>query len=340
MSGHPGIIHSHCVVYAGSHHANIDLQSFPATDAATQTIIIPHRAVSIIQHQTRNYYHWLLESFPKLLLLQRHLLSHPENADIRVLVPEPGTCRPCDQTLALPAFAALRDRIVPYKRAGTTRYAFPRGLWIVDWIHPREDAHGSLAGNLWGVYWPPREVHHLVRDFFHHSAGVMAHPAASEGEVGRRSVVYVARKGKTRAFPNEDALVVYLRNRFGARLVVHTGTEALEEQVRMFAQARVVVGNHGAGLTNYVFTRPGRAALVMVPMHPHVEFCFSHLVAALSGRSYVVTEIPGAHYYGSYGSITENQMKVLGDTVEEAFDEMLAAEKGSELKEGWAHDEL
>ncbi|KAI9329977.1 hypothetical protein BDR26DRAFT_871906 [Obelidium mucronatum] len=107
----------------------------------------------------------------------------------------------------------------------------------------------------------------------------------------------------------KSSTLAYLQKRFGSLLKIHTGTEA----------ALVVVGAHGAGLTNYVYTKLG-AALVMIPMDPHVEFCFSHMVAALEGRHYIVSDIPGSHYYGSYGALSQAQMVLLGDTVQKALD--------------------
>jgi hypothetical protein len=65
--------------------------------------------------------------------------------------------------------------------------------------------------------------------------------------------------------------------------------------------------------------QPDHVRLVMVPMDPHIEFCFGHLTAALGGRHWVVSKIPGSHYYGTYGKISVEEMKILGDTVEVAY---------------------
>ncbi|KAI8828156.1 hypothetical protein BJ741DRAFT_627234 [Chytriomyces cf. hyalinus JEL632] len=338
MSGHPGIIHSDCVVYAGSHHANVDLQTFPTDDTAS-IIPVHDPTVSIIQHQTRNYYHWILEAVPKLLFLLDTLHLNLQTKDhefTKILVPEHGISRAIDETLDMPEFINVSHKYIRYQqRTGAnqaTRYQFMNGLHVVDWMHPAEDTHGSLADNLWGAYWPPREALHRVRAFFHDALKQRGTFPILLDDADTGSIVYVSRQGKLRGFPNEDDLLRYLKQRFGeTRVVVHRGNEALLEQVAIFAKARVVVGNHGAGLANYVFTQAGKAAMVFVPMDPHVEFCFSHLVAAMDGVSYVLSDIPGAHYYGSYSKITKAQMKLMGDTIETAHQRMMNSPERDEL---------
>jgi hypothetical protein len=263
----------------------------------------------------RNYYHWLLESLPKLLYLKEHVLD--ANSNIQILVAERGASSIIDATLDLPEFASLRSRLIYYSRPSATRYHFNKGLYLVDWIHPAEDKYDSLYQNLWAVYWPPRESLLKVRNFFHDvlkARGLFPNPDPNHKGV----IVYVTRLGTVRGFPNEMDLIVYLTKRFGDKLVVHTGKEPLLDQIAMFVKAKVVVGNHGAGLTNFVFTQPG-ASLVMVPMDPHVEFCFGHLVAALGERHWVVSGVPGSHYYGTYSEITDDQMGLIGGTIDEVL---------------------
>ena len=69
-------------------------------------------------------------------------------------------------------------------------------------------------------------------------------------------------------------------------VVVHTGKEKVIEQARMFKNARVVVGAHGAGLTNIVYCKPG-TGVVLLPMKPHSDHTYSHMASAL-GQSLCV----------------------------------------------------
>ena len=83
----------------------------------------------------------------------------------------------------------------------------------------------------------------------------------------QRSILLIERLRNRRALRNHREVLAALRQRFSDRLdvVVHTGGEAWIEQQRMFARALVVVGPHGAGMSNIVSCRPD-AALVEVHM--------------------------------------------------------------------------
>jgi capsular polysaccharide biosynthesis protein len=48
---------------------------------------------------------------------------------------------------------------------------------------------------------------------------------------------------------------------------VEPGRMSFEEQVRIFAQAKIIVGAHGAGLTNVVWAAPGAELLEFMPEH-------------------------------------------------------------------------
>ncbi|KAI9335486.1 hypothetical protein BDR26DRAFT_865841 [Obelidium mucronatum] len=324
MSGHPGVVHGDCTLYTGSHHVNIDLQIFPSTDKNMQIITVNHPTVSIIQHQISNYYHWVSETLPKLLFLNDHILSKPEHANTKILLPVPGTAHVIEDTFAMKELEHLKDRIIYYETPNFKRYHFTKGLYLVDWIHPRDDTHGTWDKNAWGVYWAPRAAFERVVEFYHtalKSRNLFPVVSSSDSD---GSIVYVSRKGKVRGFPNEAELLEYLKGRFGNKLKVHTGGESALEQVGIFVKAKVVVGNHGAGLSNWAYAAdPKKTRLVMVPAEPQIDFCFGNMVAALGGKHYVVTQIPGAHYFGDFQPITREGMKVLGDAVETAWNDVL-----------------
>ncbi|KAJ3083614.1 hypothetical protein HDU99_008002 [Rhizoclosmatium hyalinum] len=331
MSGHPGVLHSDCTLYTGSHHVNIDLQIFPGTDKHMEIVEINEPAVSIIQHQMSNYYHWVSEVLPKLLLLNDHILSKPGNEHVKIVIAAPAASSSVIRdTFNMPEFKHLKGRFIEYDDPGRKRYHFKKGLWIVDWIHPKVDLHGTWDKSVWGMYWPPRGAYDRVRKFWWDAlkARNMFPAEGSDPE----NIVYVSRKGAVRGFPNEDILLDYLRDRFGTRFVVHTGKEDAMEQVRKFVDAKVVVGNHGAGLSGFLATT-GNSRLVMVPADPHIDFCFGHMVAAVGGKHVVITEIPGANYFGTFGPITKKQMIIIGDAIQAALDEV-DAEKAAQ------HDEL
>lgn len=95
-------------------------------------------------------------------------MSDPGNADCKLLLPPEGWAGFIDDVLAMTEFDSVRDRILRYPLPPTlSRYHFRAGLHLVDWIHPAEDVHKTLAKNAWGVFWPPRAAILRVQAFFH-----------------------------------------------------------------------------------------------------------------------------------------------------------------------------
>ena len=98
---------------------------------------------------------------------------------------------------------------------------------------------------------------------------------AVERPASRDKKVYVARTdAPTRKMQNEGGLIEEVRRR--GYEVVCPGSIAFAEQVRLFRSARIVVGPHGAGLTNIVFCEPGTIVYELVPAH-YANACFCNL---------------------------------------------------------------
>lgn len=95
--------------------------------------------------------------------------------------------------------------------------------------------------------------------------------------------IYVARTDSLRRrMRNEDSLLDAMRDR-GFDIVV-PGALTLTEQIRVFREASVVVGPHGAGLTNIVFCELGTIVYELVPDH-YPNICFGNL-ALICGLRY------------------------------------------------------
>jgi capsular polysaccharide biosynthesis protein len=87
--------------------------------------------------------------------------------------------------------------------------------------------------------------------------------------------LYVARTdAEHRKMRNEDALIAELARR-GFEIIV-PGSLSFAEQVALFRGASVVVGPHGAGMTNIVFCEPGTIVYELVPGH-YQNACFCNL---------------------------------------------------------------
>ena len=90
---------------------------------------------------------------------------------------------------------------------------------------------------------------------------------------GRR--LYVARTDTDRrTMLNEDAVIEEMRRR-GFEILV-PGTMSMTEQIRTFREASIVVGPHGAGMSNIVFCDPGTIVYELLPAH-YRNGCFAAL---------------------------------------------------------------
>jgi len=98
---------------------------------------------------------------------------------------------------------------------------------------------------------------------------------AVERPWSRDRKIYVARTDATsRQMRNEAVVIEEVRKR--GYEVIPPGTLGFQEQVQLFRSARIVVGPHGAGMTNIVFCEPGTIIYELAPSH-YTNSCFVNL---------------------------------------------------------------
>lgn len=111
-------------------------------------------------------------------------------------------------------------------------------------------------------------------------------PPADDGD----DVIYVARTDTAhRRMINEDALVAMLQ-RQGVRILV-PGALPVERQFALFRRARLVIGPHGAGLSNIVACEPETCFYELLPSH-YPNYCFCQ-IAQVCGLHYWCDAFPG-----------------------------------------------
>lgn len=233
-------------------------------------------AVLVANHWQGNYHHWLVEVLPRL----RAALEEPALAAAPVLVPADG---PAFQREALDLLGVDPARRLP----------FDGGEWDVERLYV--PSPGSFA---------PHELRWVRARAL---AGLEAPPGAA-------GLLYVTRAdATTRRVLNEAEVVGALQAR-GFEVVSLTGMP-FREQVRRFAGARVVVGPHGAGLTNVLFAPPGAALVELTPADA-VNHCF-WLMANGLGLRYT--------FLGSAPQGPARDVVVSVDRLTRAVDAVLAA---------------
>jgi len=196
-----------------------------------------------VHNSYRGYYHWLLESIPKLLEAQRTI---PE---FTLLLPASYTEPFYADTLRLLGITKV-ERLQPHTIYQVPTLALPYGA----------ESMGNYA----------REALAEVKAVFLRTAA--AAPGPERLYISRR-------KANRRKVLNEEA-VEQLLAACGFQLLCFEDY-TFEEQVRLCAQAKVLVGIHGAGLANMVFL-PQQATVIEFRKFDNGEnYFFTQLAATL-----------------------------------------------------------
>lgn len=174
-----------------------------------------------------NYYHWMVDTLPRLLLLQRF------EPGCRLLLPEPSPDY-VRQTAAIFGF----NRVLPVP-LGTVAN-------VPQLVMPDYPAQSGFQDAVLSL---------AARDTVLRAFGL-------ELLGGRR--IYVSRSRQLRRRLINEADIEPLLRQYGFETVYFEDMN-FEEQVRLMAQTSVLVGMHGANLTNMMFM-PLQATVVEITM--------------------------------------------------------------------------
>jgi capsular polysaccharide biosynthesis protein len=214
-----------------------------------QVVAVDFPAVHIGLASRRNYFHWLFEGLGRFLIV-RDLL--PDDARVAV---SPGLAAFEAETLALvgvapeAVFELPPGRIVQFSQLYVPSRSVGRDWALLPMV---ANALRELAGR--------RTVRHR-----------------------RLYVTRVAAQDK-RIVNDADVMATLTRHGF---VEVQAERLSVREQIEIFSQAEAVIGAHGAGLTNAVFSAPGTLLIeLQAPELGKAEPIFWNM-AAISGLRYV-----------------------------------------------------
>lgn len=112
-------------------------------------------------------------------------------------------------------------------------------------------------------------------------------------ETHRRIYISRARAPKRRVSNEADVCALLQKHGFET---VHAEDLPFIDQVKLFSEARYVVSNHGAGLTNMLFLQPGGSVLELRHRTDRTNMCYFTLASALDLNYFYQTcnpSIPG-----------------------------------------------
>ncbi len=199
---------------------------------------------------TANFGHFLMDSLPRLSLLEGAGVSLADADHIYCGVPHPRVAHLLDE-LGVP-----RERRI-YARRGEAI----RADHVVVTSYP-----GGRRN------YPP-----WVPDFLRERLGVEAGPAT------RR--LYIPRAQRRRILNIDELMPILVEH--GFEVFEPTGAE---DARHAFAEASIVVGGHGAGLSSVAFCRPGAAVLELLPDSHAMPFYATLSLAARLRYGYLMGE--------------------------------------------------
>lgn len=327
VSGQPPTVHDRCRVYRLGTSAAQQLLTGErdATDrhatggwgpVAGRNNVDVDNAALLSQPSSNNWFHWITEALVRAVFMKDAILADPT---LKLVVPDwrrpeqgHGAAAPNDrveETLQLMGIEP--DRLVRQSEKTTVR---AQRLLVVDW-RPHDDAGSTY------LLPPPDGMRRVRSELVPHFE-----PAAA-----RSTVVWVSRnEGNVdgrRVVTNEQAVIDALRKIVAAdpalRLHIVRPTAdnlSVADAVDLFSHARLVVGVHGAGLTNAMFCAPG-TPLVEVTLPEAMFGMFAHLAEALQLPYHAVDDmIP----HGSFYSPVDIDVDRLASVVQEALQTTMA----------------
>ena len=223
---------------------------------------------------THHHYHFLIETLPRVLELLRQ---------------DPRTEFITSQSLSPTAEAALSHVGVTVARVPINSVIDAGEFRICD--HPDR-------------FWPRPSDLALIRDAYV--------DWMSPGFLDPADAIYIFRSRSSRS-PEGEADLHDLLHGLGVE-VLHLQDFTLQEQIERTSRAGLVIGPHGAGLSNIAFLQPG-ATVVELTSGQGFEPCYRRMAASLN-LSYEFVLIPGGPLT-PYGEISEKFLRAFESRISE-----------------------
>lgn len=197
-----------------------------------------------------NYFHWMLEILPRIYLLQQSGYHYDK------LYTPPLNYN--FQKATLEAIGINLDTVI---QATTTTHIKPTKL-----IFPSQVAR-SCVSTQWAI------------DFLR--ATFLGNYQLKDG----KKKIFISRQNaKIRKIINEEEIFALLKPLGFEKIFMEK--LSVQEQAQIAHEAEIIVGTHGAGLTNIIFARPGTTIIEL--FQEHLDECFFDLSSLLSFKHHCI----------------------------------------------------
>jgi hypothetical protein len=195
---------------------------------------------------SKNYYHWMFDNIPRIHLLQ----TSGFNVDHYIV--------------------NLNDNHLSFQHDTLSYLGIPMEKIIK--THPQFHLKADNLIVPSQTTWPTKWAFAYLRNAFS-PWNYYNHTTYKR--------LYIRRTGVRRIL-NEDKLFDLLtKYQF---TIVDLENKSIFDQIHLFANAEVIVGPHGAGLTNLVFSKPGTKVLEIFP--PQYIYCYYWLISSFGNLDY------------------------------------------------------
>lgn len=253
-----------------------------------------------------NYYHWLIEYLGKAYILTKQ----PELQKIPLIVDE-GMFQQEFESLQ----AVLPDW--PIYRLNNSTLLSVENLYV-------PSSCTNLADNLQHPLWKSSAVCFKTLTHLRHS--VFSRFGIDFTTRGTRKIFLARRSGRNIANALEIEAILSSFN----YEIVDTGDFSFEQQVRLFSEAKSIVGAMGAAFTNLIFCKPGTEVIALASPYAQL-FCSQANMALFSDCRYRI--LSGSHpLFKSGDEITISDPGLFQDSYTIDPNELITELKNIELQ--------
>ncbi|MBD1995959.1 DUF563 domain-containing protein [Leptolyngbya sp. FACHB-541] len=225
--------------YAQTHHRVFDLNEFPPLEQIQGKVAVLSGLSGHV------YFHWMVDVLPRLELLRQNGITWDE----------------IDYFL-------VNSYQQPFQKETLTQLGIPLEKVLESDYHPHLEAEWlivpSFAGHLgWAQTWA---VNFLRREFLPQKSATISGTGHLNKSFEYPERLYISRsKARYRNVLNETE-VIHLLEQYGFA-VITLESLSFQQQIALFAAAKVIIAPHGSGLTNLIFCRSGTRIVELVSPH-------------------------------------------------------------------------
>ena len=246
-----------------------------------RNIVHIKKAVHLLQKCSFGYYHFMIEIVSRLTLMLEEIRN---NRDLKILLSPPS----------LP---------------------FMREILSLLQISPDQI-----------IFCDPNTIYR-VSELYYPRPSYMGYPSAQEINRIRNAlitknqsnadlIIVIDRKESSRHVNNTDDLVKAIKIHFpdnAANIIKFSGGLSVKDQIKLFQSAKIIIGPHGAGFTNMIFSNPNTHSIEFVPEH-FLSILYWHISKAIQGDHHHIL-IENADKESNFNAPIEKVIEILNTII-------------------------